>query len=463
MMAAMSVYNEVPYINSPYAQTHPSRLFVMGRLAGLDPAPVQTCRVLELGASEGENLMAMAMVLPSAEFVGIELAEVPVARGQKTIADLELANVRLLGMNILDFDEGFGKFDYIIAHGLYSWTPEVVRDKILAVAQAHLSEQGIVFVSYNTLPAGHVRQMLREMMLYHIGEEAHPLRKLERAREMLHLIAIGRPEPDALERAVAAQAAELLGRTDSALFHDDLAEIYEPVYFHEFAAHAARHSLQYMGEASLADSLARNVGADAIAGVHKLAGGDRIAEQQYLDFARTKRFRQTLLCHAGNILGERSVEGCYASTGAQELEEGVFLSSAETRMSTTHPAPVGYMRRLMDLWPRSERISEADAGMAVELHRVGMIELHGFPSVARKAGEKPSASRFARYQAARGDERVTTLGHRTLELTGEDARRSILLMDGSRDRDALRREMGCDRETVDQGLEVLGRHEMFTE
>jgi hypothetical protein len=459
----MSVYNQVSYINSPYAQTHPSRLFVMGKLAGLNPPAVETCRVLEIGASEGENLIGMAMVLPSAEFLGIELAEVPVARGQKTMADLALANVRLRQMNILDVDEGLGKFDYIIAHGMYAWTPPVVRDKILAVARAHLTAQGVAFVSYNTLPAGHVRKMMREMMLYHIGSETDPDARLKKARELLRVIAIGRPEPDALEKAVAAQAVELLGRTDSALFHDDLSEMYEPVYFHEFAAHAARHGLQYMSEASLPDSMPRNLEVEAVERIREIAGGDRITEQQYFDFARTKRFRQTLVCHAENTLSEGSAEGCYASAGALETEEGVFVSSADTRMTTTHPAPVAYIRRLIGLWPCSERVAPDDAGLALQLHRVGMIELHGFAGVARKAGDRPSVSRFARYQAARGDVRVTTLGHRTLELSDEDARKSVGLMDGSRNRADLAREMVCSKEGLDERLELLGRHEMFTE
>jgi hypothetical protein len=459
----MSAYNQVPYINSPYAQTHPSRLFVMARLAGLDPPPVETCRVLEIGASEGENLIGMAIALPSAEFVGIELAEVPVARGQQTISDLELRNMRLLQMNLLDFGEDFGEFDYIIAHGMYSWTPPVVRDKILAIAEAHLHARGIAFVSYNTHPAGHMRKMLREMMLYHIGAETDARLKLERARELLRLIAIGRPEADALEKAVAAQAVELLERTDSALFHDDLSEMYEPVYFHDFVAHAARHNLQYVSEASLPDSTPRNLDADAVSWIREISSGDRIAEQQYFDFARTKRFRQTLLCHAGSEMSEGTSAGCYASAGSLEIEDGVFVSSAETRMSTKHPAPIAYMRRLIDIWPCSERIEPADAALAQELHRVGMIELHGFQGMAVKPGEKPLASRFARYQAARGDPRVTTLGHRTLTLTDEDARRSILLMDGTRDRAELARTMGCAKETVDEGVESLGRHEMFIE
>jgi cyclopropane fatty-acyl-phospholipid synthase-like methyltransferase len=158
----MSAHDQVPYINSPFAQTHPSRLFVMGRLAGLNPPAVETCRVLEIGANKGENLIGMAMVLPSAEFVGIDLAEVPVTRGQQTIADLGLDNVRLRQMNLLEIDEGFGEFDYIIAHGVYSWTPAEVRDKLLAVVRAHLSAQGVAFVSYNTYPGAHLREMLRE-------------------------------------------------------------------------------------------------------------------------------------------------------------------------------------------------------------------------------------------------------------------------------------------------------------
>jgi hypothetical protein len=134
-------------------------------------------------------------------------------------------------MNVLEIDEGFGEFDYIIAHGVYSWTPTDVRDKLLSIARAHLSAQGVAFVSYNTYPGGYVRKMLREMMLYHIGDETHPMRKLERARELLQMMAIGRPQPNAHEAAVAARAAELLERTDSALYHDDLSDSYEPVYF----------------------------------------------------------------------------------------------------------------------------------------------------------------------------------------------------------------------------------------
>jgi hypothetical protein len=435
----------------------------MGKLAGLDPPAVETCRVLEIGANEGENLVGMAVVLPRAEFVGIELAEVPVVRGQRTIADLRLANMRLQERNVLDVDRDLGEFDYIIAHGLYSWTPMIVRDKILEVTKTNLSANGVAFVSYNTLPAGHVRKMVREMMLYHIGEEADPMRKLEKARELLQVIAVGRPKPDTLEAAVAARAAELLEYTDSALCHDDLADVYEPVHLHEFVAHAARHDLQYVGEANLADSQSRNLAPEAVARIREMAAGDRLREAQYLDFARTRRFRHTLLGHAGIQLRDGSAEGCHAATAAGETEEGVFVSAAGTKMTTSHPQWIAYMRRLIDLWPCSERVEERDAEIALELFRSDMIELHGFPGVARRAGERPCASRFARYQAARGDSRVTTLWHRSMEVGDEQGRKLVGLLDGSRDRAELAREMGSSREVLEVALRVLERHGMLTQ
>ncbi len=458
----MSAHNQVPYINSPFAQTHPSRLFVMGRLAGLNPPAVETCRVLEIGANKGENLIGMAMVLPSAEFVGIDLAEVPVTRGQQTIADLRLSNVRLRQMNVLEIDEGFGEFDYIIAHGVYSWTPPEVRDKLLAVVRAHLSTQGVAFVSYNTYPGAHLREMLREMMLYHIGDEADPMRRLERARELLHMMAIGRPQPNADEAGVAARAAELLERTDSALYHDDLSDSYQPVYFYEFIAHAARHDLKSIGEASLVDPDARNMAPEAVARIREMAAGDAIAEAQYFDFARTRRFRETLLCHAGNTLREGTTQGCYAATSARETEDGVFVSSNSIRMKTTHPGLVEYIRRLIGLWPCSEQVAPGDADLSLQLFRMGMIDLHGFAGVARRAGEMPCAGRFARYQAARGDAYMTTLWHTTIGLGNEEARKLVGLLDGSRDREQLAREMGCSREAIDGALEVLESDGMFT-
>jgi len=459
----MNVYDQVRYGNRPYTQTHPSRLFVIGRLAGLDPPPVETCRVLELGASEGANLIAMAVVLPEASFTGIDLAGEPVALGRQAIAAIGLSNVALLHMDLLE-TEDLGEFDYIIAHGLYAWTPAPVRDRILEIAGRCLSPRGLAFVSYNTYPAGHIRRMAREMMLYHARAGADPAGKLAKAREMLRWLAEERQEPDVFHVALSAHAQDLLTREDSVLFHDDLGDIYEPVYFHEFASHAARHGLAYAGDAAALDAT-RGLKPEVAAAARALAGGDAMDEEQYLDMLRMRRFRQSVLCRAAlgvpwNPAREPRAQllaGCYAASSVEETPEGAFVGPSGIRMTTTHPAPVEYLRRLIVKWPAAEPIAEGDAALALELFKAGMLELQAFPGVARAAGERPCASALARYQAGRGESTVATLWHHAVRIEDDESRRALALLDGTRDRTEIAREMQCTPEFVDEALAALGR------
>ena len=65
-------YDDLPYPSLSYAQTHPDRLASMATLLGLEPAPVERCRVLDVGCAVGGNIIPMAYALPNSEFVGID-------------------------------------------------------------------------------------------------------------------------------------------------------------------------------------------------------------------------------------------------------------------------------------------------------------------------------------------------------------------------------------------------------
>src|SRR5262245_50406828 len=44
-------YDEVPYASRPFPQTHPDHLAAVATLFGMEPPPVERCRVLELGCA----------------------------------------------------------------------------------------------------------------------------------------------------------------------------------------------------------------------------------------------------------------------------------------------------------------------------------------------------------------------------------------------------------------------------
>src|SRR5262245_31623646 len=160
-------YDEVPYESLPFAQTHPDRLDTVATLFGMRPAGADRCRVLELGCAAGGNLIPMALSLPQSRFLGIDQSARQIADGQKIVEALGLTNVELKQLSITDVDAGFGAFDYIVCHGVYSWVPATVQDKILEVCATNLAPQGVAYVSYNTYPGWHMRGMLRNIMCYH--------------------------------------------------------------------------------------------------------------------------------------------------------------------------------------------------------------------------------------------------------------------------------------------------------
>src|SRR5262249_13699905 len=156
------------------AQTHPDRLATVATLFGMRPAAVDCCRVLELGCAAGGNLIPMAQALPGSSFLGIDLSARQVAEGAKVVAALGLTNVALRRQRILDVDESWGTFDYILCHGVSSWVPAPVQDRILHICSANLAPAGVAYVSYNTYPGWHLSGMIRDMMCYHARRYATP-------------------------------------------------------------------------------------------------------------------------------------------------------------------------------------------------------------------------------------------------------------------------------------------------
>ena len=157
----------------------------MARLFGMKPAPVTACRVLELGCGDGANLIPQAYYLPESRFTRRRSGSRPIAAGDAMAAELGLSNIESAPGGSARSRPGEGEFDYIFAHGLYSWIPADVRDRLLAVCRERLAPQGVAFVSYNVYPGRYPRQMIREILLYHTRAIEDPAQRIAEARRLL--------------------------------------------------------------------------------------------------------------------------------------------------------------------------------------------------------------------------------------------------------------------------------------
>jgi hypothetical protein len=83
-------------------------------------------------------------------------------------------------------------------------------------------------------------------------------------------------------------------------------------------------------------------------------------------------------------------------------------------------------------------------------YRTGLLEAYTSPPrFAAHAGERPNASPLGRVQAQHGA-LVTTLRHTTVELEDTTDRCLLLLLDGTRDRDALMDGLGAFLRSLDK-------------
>jgi len=469
----LTEYDRIVYPSYTHPQTHPDRLAVIGRLFGLDPAPVGRCRVLEVGCGDGTNLAPMAWALPESEFAGVDLASRPVEKGQEMVRDLSLANLRLVQGDLTELNPDWGQFDYIIAHGLYSWVPNAVRQHLLGLCRRSLTPRGIAFISYNVLPGCHLRTMLREMMLFHVRGFEAAEERVQQATALVNFLTQAQETRDEYRLWMRAELERIQEHAPGHLYHDDLAPINEPQYFTQFMSEAARQGLQYVGEADYFEMSDEIFDQPVRQTLQRLAGS-RLLREQYLDFLKCRRFRQTLLCQreatvrpepqAEQVTGFLVSSAASCTSGEVDLRPGVncaFETPKGGKCQTDLAPGKAALSILGSLWPMAlkfedllgqirQRLDQAgvretagavSAGairdFLLRLYAGGVVEFRTWlPPVASRAGARPVVHPVARWQAAHADS-VASLFHIAVKVEDEVGRFLLASLDGTLDRPGM--------------------------
>ncbi|MCS6851025.1 MAG: class I SAM-dependent methyltransferase [Gemmataceae bacterium] len=487
-------YDEVPYDVKAFTQTHPDRLATVATLLGLKPPPIDRCRVLELGCARGGNLLPMALGLPQSQFVGIDLSRRQIAEAQAMAERLQLRNVDLRHADLLEVDESFGQFDYIIAHGIYSWVPPHVQDHLLTICSRNLSPDGVAFISYNTYPGWHMRGMIRDMMVYHGRHYSDPRVAIAQARALLDFLAQAtRADQTAYSTLLKEELEVVRRKSDPYLIHEYLEDINAPLYFYQFVERAAAKGLQYLGDAQLAAMVPGNFGPE-IAETLRRISPDMIHMEQYMDFVRNRMFRQSLLCHQGlkidytvqpdrlwgmhvrSLAQPVSPRPDIQSTAPEQFRrpgpDGMTLTSREPIMKAAmlilaevQPHTVGFEHLAAEAlarlgWrlplesPEGRDAARRLAGRLLNCYMSSnILELHVRPLCPEATvRERPVGWPYARIQAEQSS-LVATQRHEMAQLS-ELERQLLLRLDGQRDHATLVEEMST---LVLQGKLVMER------
>ena len=298
-----TIYKELGYKSYPFPFTTPAYLEAYGTLVGLKPPTAKTARVLELGATYGGNIISQAAHNPEATFVGIELSQDQVEKGNKIIGDAKLDNVSLVQGDILNFDESMGTFDYIIAHGFYSWISDEMKDKLLDIIYNHLADNGIAYVSYNTYPGWHTMEEVRQLMLFanRGHDESTHKEKVLRGKTVGSLVGAQILNYDNLKERNSKFLSALrsvMQKDDYYVGHDHLEPHNDPCYLYQFNDHLKANNLAYVGDADLTLSMVRTYDESIADKLEQLASNSQADQEQYLDFMLDTTFRKSIICKA---------------------------------------------------------------------------------------------------------------------------------------------------------------------
>ena len=298
-----TIYSELRYKSMPFPYTTPATLEAYAALVGISAPNPKTARVLELGATYGGNIISQALFNPDATFVGIELSQEQVEKGNEVIANAGLTNVSLVQSDIASIGSEIGTFDYIIAHGVYSWVDDGVKDALLRLIDEHLAEDGLAYVSYNTYPGWHTMEEVRQLMMFSNRDKA----QFNHKEKVLHGKTIGSIVGSQILKYdnLKERNSKFLGALRSVMQkdeyyvgHDHLEPNNDPVYFYQFNDHLGAHNLAYLCDADLTLSMVRSFDADIADTLDKLALNDHVAQEQYLDFMLDTTFRKSIICKA---------------------------------------------------------------------------------------------------------------------------------------------------------------------
>lgn len=489
MPLVQTTYDELPYTCNamPYAQ--PDRLATVATLFGMTPPPVQTCRVLELGCCDGSNIIPTAIALPKAECWGVDLSAEHIANGQALIETLELPNITLKQLNILELDESFGKFDYIIAHGIFSWVPLEVQEKIFSICKHHLTPNGVVYISYNTKPGWNMRETLRDMMLYYTAPITDSAQQTEQSKMLLKFLNDTTADSQGSYSQFAHQEIHNFSQLpESFVCQEFLAEKNNPWYFHQFVEQAQAHGLGYVGDAFLHTMFTNQFSAQVAEALHVFKE-DLIRQEQMMDVLSNRRFRHTLLCHqeislnrslSPDLLQQFHVASSLqpvANTTEQTVQQ---FANARGTLSSDQPVIQAAIRYLGKQWPQTvtftELVKQAQqeignapntpdetpiADILLQSYSMGLIELYSSPpSFVTTISHQPQASHLARWQAQRS-QKVTNQRCEWLFIENAVCWHLLPYLDGNRDQKAL---LDLLNEWVSQGkLKLNVKHQQTDE
>lgn len=448
----MTDYETVPYIGYPIPAMHPRRLAWTARVKGGPRPELEHARVLEIGCGDGANLLSVLAFEPGWSGLGIDAS--PHALGLARTGALRggITRATFAVMDIATAEVEPEAWDFVLAHGVYSWIDPDRRAALRRLVRRALAPTGLAAISFNALPGWGVRGRIRDILLR--AGDHDPMELLTRLRALTSA-----DHPWA--RMLSHELDLARGARPDYLAHEYLEEHNEAFWVGDVARPAMADGLAWVGDSQF-DLAAGRSGEMA----RELLGVDGLRGEELADLVTYCQLRSLVFCRDdaprppaatdAELLDEAFVSGVVTPTTEEfDVRAGVesVMRSAEgmdilvteplckmalDELARIHPdaltaAELAERARerlgLLGVHPASAEETALRDGI-LRLWRAGALELRLHRPRVRTAAPSPATvSAFTRWEAEMRPAVSTPIG--TFLQLEDEQRASIRALDGS--------------------------------
>src|SRR5262245_1992764 len=299
--------DDVPYTFHFARELAPAWLDFVVTLCGFEaPSRAAAFTWCELGCGQGLTAAIFAGTHPTGEFHGIDAFEPHIERARRLC---ESADVHNLTLQATDFasacERALPKFDYIVAHGVYTWIDAQGRNDMRRFIDRHLKPGGVVFVSYNAMPGwandGPFQFLVREVAGTIFGSSTEQF--IAAVKQVDAITAAGAPALASSYMATGGLEKLRQDLPNNYFAHEFLPSAWQPLYVTQVRADMARVGLVPAGSATVRENFDSFV---LTAGAREALGDIVDADVRELarDFFLDQRFRRDVFVRAARRISD---------------------------------------------------------------------------------------------------------------------------------------------------------------
>jgi len=361
--AAQNPFDEFPYLAYPIAWTSPEQLALASLVHGGPRVPLDHYRVLELGCANGANLLPLAWYRRHGEFTGLDASWRQIDTANACKAELGLTNVRFVKGDFRSAPDLLeGRFDIIMAHGVFSWVPDDARDAMLELCARLLSPNGVLYLNYNAHPGWTVRGLVRDFLMQHTSHVESLEERAELCRQIsARVISPFKEGEHAFTRLMTNEFRLVVNHHPAYIAHEYLAPVNRAYWRGEFFRILQESGFSYIADADF-NCISNRITAE-IADLMKRAGlGDPAAENA-ADLMCYRQMQSPLLTHSPfqpTPCTKDEFSGLYMASRLVPLEardgNAIFRTPGGEEIEITDEPVSRALKTLQPEWPRGRPI-----------------------------------------------------------------------------------------------------------